>query len=122
MSCCSGRAQPEPAAAPARLGWGLPAAIGACYATKKNQIICLTGEGGLQLNVQELATVMHYNLPIKIFIYNNGGYLTIKQTQQMGFNNRIMGKSLSLYKVASWVLVATVAIYIFLAGVSFLVE
>ena len=77
----------------APMGWGLPAAIGAYYATKKNRIICLTGEGGLQLNVQELATVMHNKLPIKIFIYNNGGYLTIKQTQQLGFNNRIMGSN-----------------------------
>jgi len=77
----------------APMGWGLPASIGACYAIKKNRIICLTGEGGLQLNVQELATVMHNKLPIKIFIYNNGGYLTIKQTQQLGFNNRIMGSN-----------------------------
>jgi len=77
----------------APMGWGLPAAIGAYYATKKKRIICLTGEGGLQLNVQELATVMHNKLPIKIFIYNNGGYLTIKQTQQLGFNSRIMGSN-----------------------------
>jgi len=53
----------------------------------------LTGEGGLQMNIQELATVMHNKLPIKIFIYNNGGYLTIKQTQQLGFNSRIMGSN-----------------------------
>ena len=77
----------------APMGWGLPAAIGAYYATKKGRIVCLTGEGGLQLNVQELATVMHNKLPIKIFIYNNGGYLTIKQTQQLGFNSRIMGSN-----------------------------
>ena len=75
----------------APMGWGLPAAIGACYAKKKRKIICLTGEGGLQMNIQELATVMHNKLPIKIFIYNNGGYLTIKQTQQLGFKSRIMG-------------------------------
>ncbi len=77
----------------APMGWGLPAAIGACYAKKKQKIICLTGEGGLQMNIQELATVMHNKLPIKIFIYNNGGYLTIKQTQQLGFNSRIMGSN-----------------------------
>lgn len=77
----------------APMGWGLPAAIGACYASKKQRIICLTGEGGLQMNVQELATVMHNKLPIKIFIYNNGGYLTIKQTQQLGFKGRIMGSN-----------------------------
>jgi acetolactate synthase-1/2/3 large subunit len=77
----------------APMGWGLPAAIGACFAKKKRKIICLTGEGGLQMNIQELATVMHNKLPIKIFIYNNGGYLTIKQTQQLGFNSRIMGSN-----------------------------
>jgi len=78
----------------APMGWGLPAAIGAYYAGKKKRIICLTGEGGLQMNIQELATVMHHNLPIKIFIYNNGGYLTIKQTQQLGFKSRIMGSNI----------------------------
>ena len=75
----------------APMGWGLPAAVGACYAYKKQRIICLAGEGGFQMNIQELATVMHNKLPIKIFIFNNGGYLTIKQTQQHGFNSRIMG-------------------------------
>ena len=77
----------------APMGWGLPAAVGACYALKKRRVICLSGEGGLQMNIQELATVMHNKLPIKIFIYNNGGYLTIKQTQQLGFNSRIMGSN-----------------------------
>ena len=79
----------------APMGWGLPAAIGAYFATKdsrsKSKIICLTGEGGLQMNIQELATVLHHKIPIKIFVYNNGGYLTIKQTQQLGFKSRIMG-------------------------------
>ena len=77
----------------APMGWGLPAAIGACYASNKKRIICITGEGGLQMNIQEFATVMHHKLPIKTFIYNNGGYLTIKQTQQLGFNGRIMGST-----------------------------
>ena len=53
--------------------------------------MCLTGDGGFQLNIQELATIMHHKIPIKIFIFNNAGYLTIKQTQQLGFNGRIMG-------------------------------
>ena len=43
------------------------------------------------MNIQELATVMHYRLPIKLFILNNGGYLTIKQTQQLSFDGRYMG-------------------------------
>ena len=75
----------------APMGWGLPAAIGACFARNKKQVICLSGDGGLQMNIQELATVMHHNLPIKLFIYNNGGYLTIRQTQELGFQSRIMG-------------------------------
>jgi len=75
----------------APMGWGLPAAIGACIAANRKKIILLSGEGGLQMNIQELATIMHEKLPIKIFIYNNGGYLTIKQTQQLGFKSRIMG-------------------------------
>ena len=76
----------------APMGWGLPAAVGAYFAKKtKNRIICLTGDGGFQLNIQELATIQHNKLPIKIFIFNNRGYLTIKQTQQLGFGGRIMG-------------------------------
>jgi acetolactate synthase-1/2/3 large subunit len=76
----------------APMGWGLPAAIGAYFASKNNKrVICISGEGGLQLNIQEFATIMHHKIPIKLFIYNNGGYLTIKQTQQLGFSGRIMG-------------------------------
>ncbi len=75
----------------APMGWGLPAAVGASIANIKKNIICLTGDGGLQMNIQELATIMHHKLPIKIFIFNNGGYLTIRQTQELGFKNRIMG-------------------------------
>lgn len=75
----------------APMGWGLPAAVGACFARGERRTICIAGEGGLMLNIQELATVMHHRLPIKLFILNNGGYLTIKQTQELGFENRIMG-------------------------------
>ena len=79
----------------APMGWGLPATIGAFFAKNniknKKRVICLTGDGGFQLNIQELATAMHHKIPIKIFIFNNGGYLTIKQTQQLGFGGRIMG-------------------------------
>ena len=78
----------------APMGWGLPAAIGAFFASQqKKRIVCITGEGGLQMNIQEFATIMHNKLPIKTFIYNNGGYLTIKQTQQLGFESRIMGSN-----------------------------
>jgi acetolactate synthase I/II/III large subunit len=80
----------------APMGWGLPAAVGAASDYKKfNKVICLTGEGGFQMNLQELATVMHNKIPLKIFIFNNGGYLTIKQTQILGFNGRLMGSTKS---------------------------
>ena len=79
----------------APMGWGLPAAIGAFCANKNKKICCLTGDGGIQMNIQELATIQHHNMPIKIFIYNNSGYLTIKQTQELGFQGRIMGSNKS---------------------------
>jgi len=75
----------------ASMGWGLPAAVGACIANNKQQVICITGEGGLQMNLQEFATVAHHKLPIKIFVYSNGGYLTMKQTFEDKFDGRIMG-------------------------------
>ena len=74
----------------APMGWGLPAAVGAAFATGR-RVICITGEGGLMMNIQELATVSHHDLNIKIFILDNGGYLTIKQTQELGFEGRLMG-------------------------------
>lgn len=74
----------------AAMGWGLPAAIGACVATK-HRTFCLVGDGGFMMNPQELAVVMHNRLPIKIFLFNNGGYLTQKQSQEAGFNGRVVG-------------------------------
>ncbi|MGH7807184.1 MAG: thiamine pyrophosphate-binding protein, partial [Thermodesulfobacteriota bacterium] len=74
----------------APMGWGLPAAIGAAFGSGR-RVILITGDGGLMMNIQELATVMHHKLNIKIFILNNGGYLTIKQTQELGFEGRLMG-------------------------------
>jgi len=75
----------------APMGWGLPAAVGACIAHGKKRTICISGEGGLQMNIQELATAMHHKLPIKLFVLNNGGYLTIKQTLEQGFDGRLIG-------------------------------
>src|SRR3990167_3111550 len=62
------------------MGYGLPAAIGACFASGK-RVILIDGEGGFQLNIQELQTVAHHKLPIKMFILNNAGYLAIRITQ-----------------------------------------
>lgn len=74
----------------APMGWGLPAALGAAVGSQK-RVLLITGDGSLMFNIQELATLMHHNLPIKIFILNNGGYATIKQTQEFGFEGRLMG-------------------------------
>ena len=74
----------------ASMGWGLPAAVGAAIASK-GRVICIAGDGGLQMTVQEMATVMHHQLPIKLFIFNNDGYTTLKQTYEFGFKGRLMG-------------------------------
>ena len=75
----------------ASMGWGLPAAVGACFGSGKKRTVCIAGEGGLLMTIQEMATVMHHRLPVKLFVLNNGGYLTIKQTQELGFDGRLMG-------------------------------
>ena len=73
------------------MGYGLPAAIGACFANNKKRIICAHGDGGLQLNIQELQTIVHHNLPIKLFVFNNDGYLSIKHTQTSYFDGFFVG-------------------------------
>lgn len=67
------------------MGYGLPAAIGASFAANKKRVILLDGEGGFQLNIQELQTIVHHKLPIKMFILNNNGYLAIRITQSNYF-------------------------------------
>ena len=74
----------------APMGYGLPAAIGAYYGAKK-QIICIEGDGSLMMNLQELQTCVHHKLPIKIFILNNDGYLSIKLTQNSFFKGNLVG-------------------------------
>jgi acetolactate synthase-1/2/3 large subunit len=75
----------------ASMGWGLPAAVGACVGSGRKRTVCVAGEGGLMMTIQELATIQHNRLPVKVFVLNNGGYLTIKQTQELGFEKRYMG-------------------------------
>ena len=65
----------------ASMGYGLPAAIGACVANDKKTTICIEGDGSIMMNLQELQTVITNKLPIKIFLINNGGYHSIRQTQ-----------------------------------------
>ena len=75
----------------APMGWGLPASIGAAKCDPKTLTLCITGDGGIMMNIQELSTIRHHNLPIKIFLYFNKGYLTIKQTQESSFNSNYTG-------------------------------
>ena len=72
------------------MGYALPASIGAAFA-KKGDVICLTGDGSIQLNLQELQTIRKYNLPIKIFLLCNGGYQSIRQTQAAFFDSDFIG-------------------------------
>ena len=75
----------------ASMGYGLPAAIGACCANNRKRTICLEGDGSIMMNLQELQTLLTYNLPIKLFILNNNGYISIQQTQKNFFEGRMTG-------------------------------
>jgi len=73
------------------MGYGLPAAIGACFANGKKPIVAIESDGSLQLNIQELATIQAFNLPITLVIMNNDGYASIRNTQKNYFNERYIG-------------------------------
>ena len=75
----------------ATMGYDLPAAIGVCLAADRGPVVCLAGDGSLQMNIQELETIVFQRLPIKIFYLNNGGYISQKQTQQSFFDGRLVG-------------------------------
>ena len=64
------------------MGCGLPFAIGASFARDKGEVICFMGDGGLMINLQELQTIMHHKLPIKIIVFENDGYAMIKGTHK----------------------------------------
>lgn len=72
----------------AAMGYDLPAAIGIYFATKKKRIILITGDGSIMLNIQELQTIFHHKLPIKIFLLNNRCYLAIKNGQDISLGGK----------------------------------
>lgn len=78
----------------AEMGFDIPGAIGAAIATGKT-IWQTTGDGGIQMNIQELQTLVYYQLPVKIFIHSNKGYLTIRHTQNGLFNGFYSGSDFS---------------------------
>lgn len=77
------------------MGFGIPASIGGCLASGRRRTICIDGDGGFQLNIQELETVKRLNLPIKFFVLNNEGYASIQATQRAYFLGRYVGSNVS---------------------------
>lgn len=77
--------------AQADMGFTLPACLGVSVAKKNGEVIGVTGDGSLQSNIQELQTLVHNRLPIKLFVINNNGYLSIRATQSKFFGGRGIG-------------------------------
>lgn len=75
------------------MGYGLPASIGCCFAPNVRKVVSVNGDGGLQMNLQELQTIIHNKLDIKVFVFNNDGYLSIKHTQTNFFNGHLVGSN-----------------------------
>lgn len=75
------------------MGFGIPYAIGACIANGRKRTVLINGDGAFQLNIQELATIAGQNLPIKIFVWENGGYASIQGTQRNYFEGNYVAAS-----------------------------
>lgn len=75
----------------AEMGYTLPASIGVCYANGRQRVAAVTGDGSFQMNIQELQTIVHNRLPIKLFVLNNDGYLSIRTSQRKFFDGRTIG-------------------------------
>ena len=75
------------------MGFGLPGAIGAYFGSVGKSVVCIVGDGGIQMNIQELQTIIHHKLPIKIFVLNNKGYLAISAMQDNLFNKNYVGSN-----------------------------
>jgi acetolactate synthase-1/2/3 large subunit len=77
------------------MGFGLPASIGGCLASDRKRTISIDGDGGFQLNIQELETVVRLDLPIKFFVINNDGYASIRASQNNHFHGNLVGSDSS---------------------------
>jgi acetolactate synthase-1/2/3 large subunit len=75
------------------MGWAIPASIGVAKENPDKSVICVVGDGSLQMNIQELATIKKHNLPIKIFVLNNHGYSMIQQTQDQWMGSKYAASS-----------------------------
>lgn len=77
--------------AQAEMGFTVPASVGVSVARGRGEVFAITGDGSFQMNIQELQTIVHNNLPVKIFVWNNDGYLSIRATQNKFFDGRFIG-------------------------------
>ncbi|VTR93881.1 acetolactate synthase : Uncharacterized protein OS=uncultured bacterium GN=ACD_32C00113G0025 PE=3 SV=1: TPP_enzyme_N: TPP_enzyme_M: TPP_enzyme_C [Gemmata massiliana] len=75
------------------MGWAVPACVGASLALDRRPVVCVTGDGSLQMNIQELATVVRHKLPVKIFLLNNHGHGMIQQTQEQWLGSKYHASS-----------------------------
>ena len=86
------------------MGFSLPAAIGAKTGTPDREVVVFSGDGGFFMNIQELATISHYNIPIKIVVFNNGHLGMIRQIQDIFYENRLssceLGDGVDIVSVA----------------------
>ena len=89
----NGKARLFTSSACCSMGFGLPGAIGAHFADPNKDIILIAGDGGLQMNIQELQTVIHNKIPLKIFLLNNNGYLAISLMQDNLFKGNYIGSN-----------------------------
>lgn len=75
----------------AEMGYTLPATIGVCVAREGKEVLGITGDGSFQMNIQELQTLVYHHFPVKLFVWNNDGYLSIRATQNKFFDGRFIG-------------------------------
>ena len=75
------------------MGWALPAAIGGSFALGEKPVTCVSGDGSLMMNIQELATIKRHKLPVRLFVLNNGGYSMVQQTQEQWLGGEHVGTS-----------------------------
>ena len=77
------------------MGYGFPAAIGAQFAFPKKTVVCITGDGSIQMNIQEMATAVLHKLPVKIAIINNHYLGMVRQWQEAFYNHRYSSSGMS---------------------------
>jgi acetolactate synthase-1/2/3 large subunit len=77
------------------MGYGMPAAIGAHFANPESRVITMSGDGSIMMNVQELATIKRYKLPVKVVVFDNNALGMVRQWQELFFDNRFSEVDLS---------------------------